>query len=81
MGDWEDVYGAGADFDAIIDGYNADYFRESRALARRGRSRSTREAATSGIRFETFAEAAAWARSHPGKSVTRCPDGNGFIGK
>ena len=31
--------------------------------------------------FETFQEAMAWAKSNPGKTITRSPDGNGYIKK
>ncbi|MDC9728771.1 MAG: hypothetical protein PSN04_05490, partial [Methyloprofundus sp.] len=31
--------------------------------------------------FETFQEAIAWAKSNPGKSITRAADGNGYIKK
>ena len=31
--------------------------------------------------FETFQEAMAWAKRNPGKTITRSPDGNGFIKK
>ena len=31
------------------------------------------------LHFKTFAEAAAWAKCNPGRSVSRSPDGDGFI--
>lgn len=32
----------------------------------------------SALRFESFAQAQAWARSNPGRTFTRAADGNGF---
>ena len=31
--------------------------------------------------FETFEEATSWAKENPGKTITRAPDGNGYIEK
>lgn len=31
--------------------------------------------------FDSFQEAMAWAKSNPGKTITRSPDGNGYIRK
>ena len=31
--------------------------------------------------FETFSEAMDWAKQNPGQSISRSPDGNGFIAK
>lgn len=31
--------------------------------------------------FETFQEAMVWAKSNPGKTITRSSDGNGYIKK
>lgn len=42
-------------------------------------SGGTSESHTQELRFNTFAEASAWAKDHPGKPFTRCPDGRGFL--
>jgi len=31
--------------------------------------------------FETYDEAVSWAKENPGRTITRSPDGNGFITK
>ena len=67
MGDFERTYGAGADFDRIIDENNSEYFRDERQKAKK---------------FEkefSFQDALVWAKANPGKTIVRSPDGVGFI--
>lgn len=70
MGDFERTFGAGADFDAIINGYNREYLQEGREK----KAKSKRV-------FSSFREAADWAKANPGKSIMRASDGEGFIEK
>ena len=39
MGDFERTYGAGADFDRIIDENNSEYFRDERQKAKNSKKR------------------------------------------
>ncbi|WP_339934707.1 hypothetical protein [Vreelandella glaciei] len=85
MGDFERTFGAGANIESIIDGINRDYFREQRKGAR-SHSGSARggepKLHQSGKQhFTSFQEAMAWAKRNPGKSITRSPDGEGFVEK
>ncbi|EJC0159876.1 TPA: hypothetical protein NWA23_004187 [Escherichia coli] len=70
MGDFERTYGAGADFDRIIDENNSEYFREERQKAKNSKKE-----------FSSFQDALAWAKANPGKTIVRSPDGVGFIEK
>lgn len=70
MGDFERTFGAGANFDAIINGYNREYLQEV------GEKKTSSKMA-----FASFKDAVAWAKSNPGKSIMRAPDGQGFIEK
>ena len=40
MGDFERTYGAGADFDRIIDENNSEYFRDERQKAKNSKKNS-----------------------------------------
>ena len=71
MGDWDRMFGCGVSAESVIDGINRDYFREQRRGEREARA-SQKKA------FSTFQEASNWAKSNPGKSFKRSPDGNGF---
>ncbi len=70
MGDFERTYGAGADFDRIIDENNSEYFREERQKAKNSKKE-----------FSSFQDALVWAKANPGKTIVRSPDGVGFIEK
>ncbi len=70
MGDFERTFGAGADFDRIIDENNSEYFRED--------SRKTKN---SKEKFSSFQDALVSAKANPGKTIIRSPDGVGFIEK
>ena len=70
MGDFERTFGAGADFDSIINGYNREYLQE-------GRERKTSPKKV----FSSFKEATAWAKANPGKSIIRAHNSEGFIEK
>lgn len=70
MGDFERTFGAGANLDSIIDGFNRDHFREQRAI----RSGSTGQRTT----FKTFQEASEWAKNNPGRSFSRIPGKDEF---
>ena len=74
MGDFERTFGAGANVDSIIDGFNRDYLHEQRQSQREYHSTSKRK-------FSSFQEALAWSKKNPGKTITRSPDGIGFIKK
>ncbi len=69
-GDFERTFGAGADFDRIIDENNSEYFREDR-----------RKTKNSKKNFSSFQDALVWAKANPGKTIIRSPDGVGFIEK
>ena len=68
-GDFERTYGAGADFDRIIDENNSEYFRDERQKAKNSKKNSS------------FQDALVWAKANPGKTIVRSPDGVGFIEK
>ncbi|CNI62512.1 Uncharacterised protein [Yersinia pekkanenii] len=70
MGDFERTFGAGADFDGIIDGYNSEYLREERQKTKNSKKE-----------FSSFQDALVWAKANPGKTIIRSPDGVGFIEK
>ncbi|WP_242879216.1 hypothetical protein [Stenotrophomonas maltophilia] len=70
MGDFERTFGAGANLDSIIGGFNRDHFREQRST----RSSSTPRKKT----FKTFREASAWAKNNPGRSFGRVPGTDEF---
>lgn len=70
MGDFERTFGAGADFDRILDGYNSEYLREERQKTQNSKKE-----------FSSFQDALAWAKANPGKTIIRSPDGVGFIEK
>ncbi len=69
MGDFERTFGAGADFDRIIDENNSEYFREDRRKTKNSK------------KFSSFQDALVWAKANPGKTIIRSPDGVGFIEK
>jgi hypothetical protein len=71
MGDFERTFGAGANIDSIISGFDRAHRAEQRHRDHEARSSSKKT-------FRTFKEAADWAKSNPGKSFTRSLDGNGF---
>ncbi len=54
--------------------WNDDWKRELRSNEA---SKAKRNSSTP--QFETFCEASDWARRHPGRTISRSPDGNGFI--
>ena len=66
-GDFERTYGAGADFDRIIDENNSEYFRDERQKAKNSKKNSS-------FKMLWF-----WAKANPGKTIVRSPDGVGFI--
>ncbi|MCX8265961.1 hypothetical protein, partial [Escherichia coli] len=70
MGDFERTFGAGADFDRIIDENNSEYFREDRRKTKKFKKN-----------FSSFQDALVWAKANPGKTIIRSPDGVGFIEK
>ena len=70
MGDFERTYGAGADFDRIIDENNSEYFRDERQKAKNSKKNSL-----------LFKMLWFWAKANPGKTIVRSPDGVGFIEK
>jgi ABC-type uncharacterized transport system YnjBCD substrate-binding protein len=70
MGDFERTFGAGADFDRIIDDYNSEYLREERKKTQNSKKE-----------FSSFQDALAWAKANPGKTIIKSPDGVGFIEK
>ena len=70
MGDFERTFGAGADFDRIIDENNSEYFREDR-----------RKTKNSKKKFSSFQDALVWAKANPGKTIIISPDGVWFIEK
>lgn len=70
MGDFERTFGAGADLDSIIDGFNRDHFREQRQSNNRPAARKQT--------FKTFREASAWAKNNPGRSFGRVPGTDEF---
>ncbi|WP_143568377.1 hypothetical protein [Stenotrophomonas maltophilia] len=73
MGDFERTFGAGANLDSIIGGFNRSHFREQRA---------TRSSATPGKKtFKTFREACDWAKKNPGRSFSRVPGKDEFEAK
>jgi len=74
MGDFERTFGAGANIESIISGFDRDHRAEQRRWDREARSSRKRT-------FNTFQEAIDWAKSNPGKSFTRSTDGNGFVEK
>lgn len=55
MGDFERTFGAGADFDRIIDENNSEYFREDR-----------RKTKNSKKKFSSFQDALVWAKAKEG---------------
>lgn len=71
MGDFERTYGAGANFDSILDGYNRDHRLEQREIERKVK-------ASTKAWFLTFQSAAEWAKANPGKAFARAPSGIGF---
>lgn len=73
MGDFERTFGAGANLDSIIGGFNRDHFREQRST----RSSSTPRKRT----FKTFREASDWAKKNPGRSFSRVSGQDEFESK
>lgn len=72
MSEFENIFGAGANINRVIDSIN----RSNRAE----QSEREREVRPSrGNSFDTFKEACAWAKNNPGKSITRSPGGAGFV--
>ena len=78
MGDFERTFGAGANLDSIIDGYSREYRREQRSSGSFSRPKPT-DADTK--TFSSFQEAMSWAKSNPGKIITRIPGQEGFMVK
>lgn len=74
MGDWQNIMSMDGDY-APWDspGWGDD--------TPRNRRRSPRPELSSAQVFETFQEAASWARDNPGRSFSRDPNGDGFIVK
>lgn len=72
MGDFERTFGAGANIESIMDGYSRDYKREQRGAYRAEPKSKT---------FSSFSEAAAWAKSNPGKIIVRVPGTDEFMVK
>lgn len=52
MGDFERTFGAGADFDRIIDKNNREYFREERQKTKNSKKE-----------FSSFQDALVWAKA------------------
>ncbi|MBK3431955.1 MULTISPECIES: hypothetical protein [Pseudomonas] len=78
MGDFERTFGAGANLDSIIDGYNRDYRREQRSSGGFSKSRIDDKATKT---FPSFQEAMSWAKANPGQVITRIPGQEGFMVK
>lgn len=86
MGDFEDVFGAGADADDIIDGYSRDYIREQAALKRAAkrkpfpstnidiedwRASMSARGYIKGPRFNSYDELSKWDKSNRRPHIRR----------
>ena len=71
MGDWDRMFGCGVSAESVIDSINRDHFAEQKRGEREGRASRKKV-------FNTFQEASNWAKSNPGRSIKRSPEGNGF---
>lgn len=78
MGDFERTFGAGADLDSIIGGYNREYRQEQRSSGGFSKPKSSD---TSSKTFSSFQEAVSWAKANPGQAITRIPGQEGFMVK
>lgn len=81
MSDWEDFceangwnVGSADDYEKFLDSLE-DRHR------RRTQSNYQPEDLTGDHYFSTFLEASDWAKSNPGKPISRSPDGNGYIAR
>lgn len=81
MGDFERTFGAGANIESIIDGFNMSYFCEQRDTERTMRSRGNKLDSQNSQTFSSFQEALAWAKANLGRAITRIPGGDGFMVK
>ena len=71
MGDYERTFGAGANIDGIIEGFNRNFLNE---LQTHGNADLFIPK-----HFFSFQEASTWAKSNPGSSIRKSPTGIGYI--